>query len=74
MDPGFSETALSNGLNQKGGNQGFRVHVNSRPKSTCVDSMPGSTWMAYQSVQKSLNRSGASSVYLTVCCMFLCPR
>ena len=27
-----------------------------------------------QSLQKSLNRSGASSVYRTVCWMFLCPR
>jgi len=27
-----------------------------------------------QSLQKSLNRSGAISVYLTVCWMFLCPR
>lgn len=27
-----------------------------------------------QSFQKSLNRSGLSSVYLTVCVMFLCPR
>ena len=27
-----------------------------------------------QSLQKSLNLSGAISVYLTVCCMFLCPR
>src|SRR5262249_18310772 len=26
-----------------------------------------------QSLQKSLNRSGAISVYLTVCWMFLCP-
>ena len=25
-------------------------------------------------LQKSLNRSGESSVYLTVCWMFLCPR
>jgi hypothetical protein len=27
-----------------------------------------------QSLQKSLNRSGAISVYRTVCWMFLCPR
>jgi hypothetical protein len=29
---------------------------------------------AHQSFHQPLNRVGASSVYLTVCWMFLCPR
>src|SRR4029450_2917453 len=45
-----------------------------RRPSQAVSLIPDSRKGGTGHRQKSLNRSGASSVYLTVCSMFLCPR